>query len=246
MKVFAVIPARLASTRLPEKILLKDTGKYLVQHVYEQAQKAQKITKTIIATDSPEIITAVASFGGEAQITSKDHQSGTDRIAEIAKREPADVFVNVQGDEPEISPKDIDNVASLLIENPEADIATLCYSINQKTAMNPNVVKVVIDNNDFALYFSRSPIPYIRDGKQNKDNVYLGHVGIYAYRRSFLLKYTSLHTSFLENLEKLEQLRALENKYKIIVGKTKNKTRGIDTIEDYKSFVGRYQKQCKN
>lgn len=242
-----MIPARLASTRLPKKALLKDTGKFLVQHVYEQAVQAQKIDKVIVATDSQEIVSAVESFGGEVQLTSEQHQSGTDRIAEVAQRESADIFVNVQGDEPEISPQAIDQVVSLLVENPQADIATLAYVISPRQAKDPNLVKVVRDNKSFALYFSRAMIPFVRDQETTvKEDMYWGHVGIYAYRKSFLEIYSSLHPSFLEKLEKLEQLRALENNFKIIVGQTSESARGIDTKEDYQNFVERFQQKCIN
>ncbi|WP_372371719.1 3-deoxy-manno-octulosonate cytidylyltransferase [Candidatus Uabimicrobium sp. HlEnr_7] len=244
MKAYAVIPARLASTRLPKKALLKDTGKFLVQHVYEQALLAEKIQKVIIATDADEIVSAVKSFDGEVQLTSIDHQSGTDRIAEVAGREQADIFVNVQGDEPEISPQAIDQVVSLLLENPNIEVATLAYPISPEKALDPNLVKVVTDSKNAALYFSRSPIPFIRDIAEKSISPYLGHIGIYAYRKSFLNVYNSLEPSFLEKLEKLEQLRVLENGYKIIVGKTSDNTRGIDTEEDYQKFVERFNKKC--
>ncbi|BBM84096.1 3-deoxy-manno-octulosonate cytidylyltransferase [Candidatus Uabimicrobium amorphum] len=247
IKASVVIPARLASTRLPEKALLKETGKFLVQHVYEQAIQAQKIDKVIVATDSEKIVEAVQSFSGEVQLTSELHQSGTDRIAEVAQNESADIFVNVQGDEPEISPQAIDAVVSLLLENPQADIATLAYPISPAKAQDPNLVKVVRDTKKFALYFSRAPIPFMRDQETTvREDIYLGHVGIYAYRKNFLKVYSSLRPSFLERLEKLEQLRALENNFKIIVGETTESTRGIDTKEDYQNFVERFQQKCTN
>ncbi len=239
MKIIAVIPARYQSTRLPGKPLLQETGKYLVQHVYEAASQCKTISEVIVATDDSRIETAVKSFGGKVCLTSPDHPSGTDRIAEVAQSHCADIFVNVQGDEPEISPASIDQAAQLLLENDKADVSTLAFPLGEEEAKDPNTVKVVCSLQGYALYFSRAAIPFIRDKKDPGDSPYLGHIGIYAYRSSFLKTYTSMVSSPLENLEKLEQLRVLENGYRIKVGLTNQRNWGIDTREDYEKFLKR-------
>lgn len=172
-------------------------------------------------------------------MTSESHKSGTDRMYEVATRNKGDIFVNVQGDEPEISPKIIDQVIQLLIDNEKADVATLCCKVSEEKAQDPNIVKAVLTHNGYALYFSRSPIPYKRDSGVICS--YLGHIGIYAYRRNFLEKYVSLEVSHLENIEKLEQLRVLENGYSIISGITDYTSKGIDTPKDYRDFLERYK-----
>ncbi len=236
-KVVIVIPARYASQRLPAKPLLKETGKYLIQHVYESASKSQKAQEVIVATDDKRIFDAVISFGGRVEMTSEHHKSGTDRMAEIASKVHADIYVNVQGDEPEISPIAIDELITTLQNQTEASVATLVYPLAPEPAKNPNIVKVVCDQNGYALYFSRARIPYPREG-DGED--FLGHIGMYAYYRNFLLSYPELPPSRLEKIEKLEQLRVLESGHKIIVATTNYRSQGIDTREDYDAFLKRY------
>jgi 3-deoxy-manno-octulosonate cytidylyltransferase (CMP-KDO synthetase) len=256
VKIIAVIPARYSSTRLAGKVLLKDTGKFLIQHTYEQACKAKLPERVIIAADDEKIVSAAKSFGAECVLTSVNHQSGTDRIAEAVQKltpisyslSPDDIVVNVQGDEPEIDPDNIDKVAKLLVDNPAYPMATLVAPFEKaEDVSNPNIVKVVItQNTQRALYFSRSVIPYDRQsGGVGSLSLYLRHIGIYAYRRDFLLKITSLPQSTLEKTEKLEQLRALENGYGILVGKIKRTCDGIDTPQQYAEFVKRFKKNKK-
>ena len=241
-KVVIVIPARYASQRLPAKPLLKETGKYLIQHVYEAASKSQKAQEVIVATDDPRIYDAVLSFGGRVEMTSEHHKSGTDRMAEVAKKVKADIYVNVQGDEPEISPIAIDDLISKLASQNQASVATLVYPLDPELAHNPNIVKVVCDQSGHALYFSRARIPYPREG--NGEN-FLGHIGMYAYYQNFLFIYPDLPPSKLERIEKLEQLRVLESGYKIITAITSYRSQGIDTREDYDAFVRRYNAMQK-
>lgn len=249
MKIIAIIPARYASSRLPGKLILPEvkavTGKYILEHVYQNIIQAKRINKAIVATDSKLIYNIVRGFGGEVEMTSVSHASGTDRIAEVAKQLDADIIVNVQGDEPEIQASMVDQVADVLVEDREAAMATLATKIKiAEELSSPNVVKVVMDNNGYALYFSRAQIPYVRDGKDpiSEPNIsFLRHLGIYAYKREFLLKYSNLPVSSLENAEKLEQLRALSNGYKIKVAVTDCTSRGIDTIEDLTAFMESYK-----
>lgn len=239
MQVIIVIPARYASTRLPAKALLKESGKYLIQHVYEGALKAKLAQQVIVATDDERIVDAVHSFGGQVQMTDINHKSGTDRIAEVATRTPGDLFINVQGDEPEISPQAIDQLIAILQQNPAIPVGTLATPVTAEEAKNPNLVKVVCDKSGYALYFSRATIPYLRDANAGKEVGYLGHIGMYGYRRGFLLAYPQLPPSRLEEIEKLEQLRVLENGHRILVAVTGYRSRGIDTPEDYKMFLSR-------
>ena len=251
MKSHIVIPARLASTRLPEKLLLRETGKPLLQHTYEAAQKAKLPDGITIAVDHPRIFEAVVTFGGLPVMTDPHAASGTDRIAEVARsRSDVDIFVNVQGDEPEIAGESIDHVTRLLIDNPSADVATLATPLMRKEDVeDPACVKVVCDRSGRALYFSRSVIPHDRGqslawqaGKLPvQDSPYLQHLGIYAYRRDFLLRLSELPASSLEQLEKLEQLRFLQAGKTILVGIVDTHPRGIDTPADYQAFVRRHQ-----
>jgi 3-deoxy-manno-octulosonate cytidylyltransferase (CMP-KDO synthetase) len=244
VKIVVCIPARYASTRLAGKVLAKDTGKYLIQHTYEQARKAKLPQRVIIAADDVKIVEAARTFGGECVLTSTEHKSGTDRIAEATANVDADIVINVQGDEPEIDPAHIDYLARLLTDNPDCPMATLVApfaSVDQ--VANPNIVKVVVDTTGRAIYFSRSPIPYDRDNAGvGPIGNYLRHLGIYAYRKDFLLKITKLPQTPLEKLEKLEQLRALENGFAIRAGKVERTRDGIDTAEQYAAFVERYRK----
>lgn len=242
---YIVIPARLKSTRLQHKMLLRDTGKSLIQHTYESASKATKPLGICIATDHPTISQEVTRFGGEVRMTSPLASSGTDRVAEVARDMPrVSIFVNVQGDEPEIEPSAIDQVVTLLEEDPQVDVATLATPIRDRCVLDdPNCVKVVRDANDRALYFSRSPIPYAREWSDDllmqEPPLFLLHLGIYAYRREFLLSLASTPASSLETVEKLEQLRVLSAGHGIAVGKIDHAPAGIDTIEDYRAFVSR-------
>jgi 3-deoxy-manno-octulosonate cytidylyltransferase (CMP-KDO synthetase) len=240
-----VIPARLASTRLPRKLLLSETGKPLIQHTYEAALLATLPDGVIIAADHEEIAEAVRQFGGHVKMTNPNCASGTDRIAEVAREMPeVDLFVNVQGDEPEVSANAIDSVVRLLEHCPEAGMATIANPIRSKAQLyDPACVKVVVDNRGRALYFSRSVIPYPRTWDDALLNTnpprFLQHVGLYAYRRDFLLTMASMACSPLEKTESLEQLRVLEAGFPILVGVVEECSAGIDTPEDYRAFVER-------
>ena len=227
MKVLCVIPARYASTRLPGKPLSMIAGKPMIQHVYERACQAQMPDEVIVATDNELVEKAVTAFGGKAVMTSPDHPSGTDRLAEVALMyQDVDVIVNVQGDEPMIPPEVIDNLAKVFEADAELNMATMKVAMDEADYDNPAAVKVVTDLNGYALYFSRSLMPYPRN-KPEEYKVYK-HVGIYAYRRNFLLKYAALQPTPLEKAESLEQLRALENGYKIKVLESAFKGIGIN------------------
>jgi 3-deoxy-manno-octulosonate cytidylyltransferase (CMP-KDO synthetase) len=237
-----VIPARFGSTRLPGKPLLRHTGKFLVQHVYEQAAKAKRVSGVVVATDDTRIANAVASFGGRAVMTRADHPSGTDRVAEAAIALGADAVVNLQGDEPDFEPAAIDQLVGLLESDPAADWATLATPIRDPAAyQSPNVVKVVCGDRGRALYFSRAPIPFGRDGDPDfTANRVLQHLGIYAYRTPALVRFTRTPPHPLERLEKLEQLRVLGTGGTIAVGITHHAGRGVDTPDDYAAFVRAY------
>jgi len=244
MTAIAVIPARYASTRLPGKPLLRDTGKYLIQHVCERISQARSLQGMIVATDDERIAEAVRGFGGRAAMTRADHVSGTDRVAEVAAGLDADLIVNVQGDEPEIEPAAIDQLVGLLAAEPQVSMATLaCPFAPTEDPANPNKVKVVLDRQGRALYFSRALVPYPRD-TQGRPTEALGsgwylHLGIYAYRRDFLLRLAKMPPTPLEECERLEQLRVLENGFEIAVGIVPQAASGIDTPEDYAAFVRR-------
>ena len=240
-----VIPARLASMRLPRKLLLRETGKPLIQHTYEAARRATKPLGICVAADSAEIFDEVRAFGGQVEMTDPDAPSGTDRVAEIARGMPeADIIVNVQGDEPEIAGSSIDLAIELLESDPAAVMSTLATPIrNRRQLQDPACVKVVFDHRGRALYFSRSVIPCPRqwdDGLLASDPpTFYQHVGLYAYRRDFLLQLAAMPPSKLEQVEKLEQLRVLEAGHQIVVGVVDEQTFGIDTPEDYRAFVQR-------
>lgn len=219
-QVVAIIPARFESTRLPGKPLAEIAGKPMIQRVYERAQAVESIDRVLVATDDPRIAETVERFGGEAVLTSPAHPSGTDRIAEVAAGLQAPIIVNVQGDLPFLEAGMVDSAVRLLQADPELPMATVKTAIRDSEAMlNPNVVKVVTDCNGYALYFSRSPLPYWRDGAREGVLGYK-HIGLYAYRRDFLLRFTSLAPTRLEQAEKLEQLRALEWGFRIQVAET--------------------------
>lgn len=231
MKILCVIPARYASTRLPGKPLAKIAGKPMIQHVYEKAIQASIPDRVVVATDHEKVYEAVQTFGGEVVMTSVSHPTGTDRLAEVAELFPdADVFINVQGDEPLLPPEVIDLLAGAFLADPELNMATLKTPMTEEDYLNPNAVKVTTDQKDDALYFSRSLIPYPRV-KPEGYQVYR-HIGIYGYKRDFLLQFANMQPTPLERAESLEQLRALENGYKIKVLTTKYHALGVDTAED--------------
>ncbi len=239
-RVAVVIPARFASTRLPGKPLLRDTGKYLIQHVYEQATRSVAEV-VVVATDDERIAAAVREFGGVVAMTRADHPSGTDRVAEVAAGLDADVVVNLQGDEPQFDPAGIDQLAGLLADTPAADVATLAAPIREAgNYQSPNAVKVVCNDRGRALYFSRSPVPFVREGDPDfaaDPPRFRLHVGVYAFRRAALLRLAALPPHSLEQSEKLEQLRWLGAGATIVVGLVPAAHRGIDTPADYADFV---------
>jgi 3-deoxy-manno-octulosonate cytidylyltransferase (CMP-KDO synthetase) len=240
MSVAVVIPARYASSRLPAKPLLRATGKYLIEHVYERAALSHA-DEIIVATDDDRIAAAVRSFGGRVAMTRDDHPSGTDRVAEVARQLDHEIIVNLQGDEPSLDPDAVDLVADLLKRDTSASMATLGVPITSLEQWNdPNCVKLVRDCYGRALYFSRSPIPFCRDGSpdfQKYPGVFLQHLGLYAYRRNFLLDLATWPTAAIEEIEKLEQLRVLALGHRIQVGIVAHASRGIDTPADYQRFV---------
>ena len=242
---YVVIPARLASTRLAGKLLLTETGKTLLEHTHEAAKGASKPSGVIVAADHEEIAAAVRTFGGEVRMTSPQCASGTDRVAEVARHlDGVDIVVNVQGDEPELPGASIDRAIELLEENPDMVMSTLATPIRDRAVLeDPSCVKVVFDHRGRALYFSRSAIPHARPWRDEllraEPPLFYLHVGLYAYRRDFLLRLSELPRTPLEKLESLEQLRVLENGYQIAVGVINEPTIGIDTPEDYRAFVRR-------
>jgi 3-deoxy-manno-octulosonate cytidylyltransferase (CMP-KDO synthetase) len=251
MRTAIVIPARYGSIRLPGKPLLRSTGKYLIQHVYEQARQAKSATDVIVATDDSRIASAVESFGGTAVLTRKNHPSGTDRVAEVAARLDVDAVINLQGDEPLFEPHALDRLAGLLADDPAADVATLATPIRDaETYRSPNCVKVVCDDRGRALYFSRAPIPHGRDGEPDfaadPPRVLL-HLGVYAYRRETLLRLAAAPPHPLEEAEKLEQLRVLGLGGTIRVAVVPHAHRGVDTPADYAAFVAAYrgERSCR-
>jgi len=241
-RVVVVIPARYAATRLPGKPLVSLAGKPMVQRVYERAKQAQTVQRVLVATDDHRILDAVASFGGEARMTRTDHRTGTERIAEVAASVEGDVFVNVQGDEPLIDPSSIDTAVAALLEEPVAQIATVATPIRHAgDIMDPNVVKTVLDFDDNALYFSRAPIPWVRDTNQKLHVKYWKHLGLYVFQRDALLEYPTLPQGELEKIEQLEQLRWMENGWKIRVAEVAHDAVSVDVPED----VARVEKLLK-
>jgi 3-deoxy-manno-octulosonate cytidylyltransferase (CMP-KDO synthetase) len=244
--VAVAIPARFASTRLAGKLLLDVAGRPLIQYTWERASLSQLASSVVIAADDERIIAAARSFGARAEMTDPGHKSGTDRIAELVRRGDLDgeIVVNVQGDEPEIDPRVIDSAVRLLIDDPSADIATVAVPIGSlEEYRDPNAVKIALAESGFALYFSRATIPFVREGLDaDADFAALGiyrHVGLYAYRREELLRFSAAAPSRLERLEKLEQLRALDMGLKIKVAVASAAPAGIDTREDFEAFVER-------
>ncbi len=238
-KVIVVIPARYGSTRLPGKALISLAGKPMIQRVYERARLATRVNRVIVATDDERIVKAVDGFGGEARMTRSEHRTGTERVAEVAAREDGDVFVNVQGDEPLLDPNTIDAAVSSLLEEPQASISTVATPIRTPAdIMDPNVVKVVLDFEGSAMYFSRAPIPWVRDTASKIQVRHLKHLGLYVFQRDALLEYPTLPQGELERIEQLEQLRWLENGWKIRVAEVEHDAISVDVPED----VGRVEK----
>lgn len=233
-----IIPARYASTRFPGKALANVNGKPMIQHVYENASKSKMLNRIVVATDDKRIFNAVRSFWGEVVMTSGKHKSGTDRIGEVAKSKiigNADIIVNIQGDEPFIDYRNIDKAIESLIKDKKINVSTLCCKITDVKEINdPNIVKVVFDKNKFALSFSRSIIP--SNKAKNKANYYK-HIGLYVYRKDYLLKFIKLKPAKSELAEKLEQLRILENGEKIKVVVTKIDSHSVDTKDDLKKLI---------
>jgi 3-deoxy-manno-octulosonate cytidylyltransferase (CMP-KDO synthetase) len=236
-KVIAVIPARWESSRFPGKPLALIKGKPMIQWVFEQASKAKSISEVIVATDDIRILETVNNFGGNAVMTSPDHESGTDRIAEVVRDKKCEIVVNVQGDEPLISPGNIDLIVRPLLEKISESTVTLRILIKSRDElMDRNITKVVVDKSDSALYFSKAPIPWDRDGADtNVDPLkpfWYKHIGIYAYRKTFLMEFGNFSESGLEKIEKLEQLRILENGFRIKVVETDLDSIGVDCKAD--------------
>jgi 3-deoxy-manno-octulosonate cytidylyltransferase (CMP-KDO synthetase) len=231
--VIAVIPARYASTRLPGKPLIQLAGKPMIQRVYERAKLSRSVSKVIVATDDQRIINAVEAFGGEVRMTRTDHRTGTERIAEVAAHTEGEVFVNIQGDGPLLDPAAVDTAVASLIEDPPASIATVAVPIRTPAdIMDPNVVKTVLDFDGNALYFSRAPIPWVRDTASHVQARHLKHLGLYVFQRDALLEYPTLPQGELERIEQLEQLRWLENGWKIRVAEVEHDAVSVDVLED--------------
>ena len=230
-----IIPARYGSSRLEGKPLLKANNKPIIQWVWEKASKCKGIDRVIVATDDERIYNACKEFGAEVEMTSTEHKSGSDRIAEVAKRHPEiGYIINLQGDEPLIEDSNIELVRKGVVEDETADISTLVREIKDMDEVNnPNLVKCIFDVNNFAMYFSRSKIPYERNEGKSK---FYGHLGIYGYKREALFKMTSLPQTTYEMAESLEQLRALQNGMKIKIAVVDNVPVGIDTLEDFNKF----------
>jgi 3-deoxy-manno-octulosonate cytidylyltransferase (CMP-KDO synthetase) len=247
-KIIGIIPARYSSKRLPGKPLIQIDDKSLVQRVYEGAKKSNFLDRVIVATDSPRISDLVYGFGGEAHLSLRRHPTGTDRVAEVVRNLNCDLVVNIQCDQPLLNPKMIDDLVTSMFKGRNILMGTLARKIEDPQILkDPNVVKVVLDQNGFALYFSRFPIPYIRDRHPAKDArsfnkmylkkvPYYEHIGIYAFKKDFLLKFASWKQTPLEKYEKLEQLRALENGYKIKVCLTRYPSFTIDSPSDLIKF----------
>jgi 3-deoxy-manno-octulosonate cytidylyltransferase (CMP-KDO synthetase) len=232
-KVVVVIPARYGSTRLPGKPLVALAGKPMIQRVYERARLAQRVDRVIVATDDERIVKAVEGFGGEARMTRPDHRTGTERVAEVAMHVEGEIFVNVQGDEPLLDPVAVDTAVNALLEEPAASVATVATLVKTpKDIVDPNVVKTVLDFDGNALYFSRAPIPWVREEQHRVHVRYLKHLGLYVFQRSALLEYPTLPQGELERIEQLEQLRWMENGWKIRVAEVEHDAVSVDVPED--------------
>ena len=245
MAAVAIIPARYGSTRFPGKIIANATGKPLVQHVVDRTRRSRSLGEVIVATDDQRVADALLPFGTRCVMTSANHASGTDRVAEVARDLAAEIIVNVQGDEPEIDPNTIDQLVRRL-ETTHDEMATAATPFPAEADPDdPNLVKVVLNLEDRALYFSRSAIPFLRDSTAGGRAAYYLHQGIYAYRREFLLEFASWRPTALEQTEKLEQLRVLEHGRTIYVVKTRRAVHGIDTPQQYEAFTKRYQQPAQ-
>jgi 3-deoxy-manno-octulosonate cytidylyltransferase (CMP-KDO synthetase) len=248
MHIIGVIPSRYGSARLPSKPLVDLLGKPMVQRVYEQAQQSRLLHEVVVATDDDRIAGAVKAFGGQVVMTSAEIRSGSDRMAAVAEQLRGDIFVNVQGDEPLMNPTMIDQGVQALLDDPQAQIATLAKKIESAEELaNPDVVKVVFDGNSYALYFSRSPIPHVRANNDTRTwpgrHTFYKHIGLYVFRRESLLKFSKIPESSLEKAEKLEQLRALEAGMKIKVGLTEFDSVSVDTQADVDRVVQMLKKK---
>lgn len=234
-KVIGVIPARYGSSRFPGKIIAKIAGKPMIERVYQQTSKSKLLDELYVAVDDKKVYDCVTGFGGNAIMTGQQHQSGTDRIAEVMQKIKGDIVVNIQGDQPLLDPLMIDEAVQPMIDNPDIPMSTIKTKVETELVDDPGVVTVVTDKDGFALYFSRSPIPYARE---KNDIDYFEHVGLYVYRKDFLLKISQLPQTPLEKIEILEQLRVIENGYKILVVETKSPGAAgvsVDTPEDLKN-----------
>jgi 3-deoxy-manno-octulosonate cytidylyltransferase (CMP-KDO synthetase) len=231
-RILGVIPARFASSRFPGKALAALDGRPMIEHVWERASKSQYLSGLLVATDDERIASVVRRFGGRVRMTRTDHLTGTDRLSEVASAEEAELYVNIQGDEPLIDPEAIDAAILSVLDKDSVSMGTLKKQIVDPADIeNPNVVKVVTSLLGDAIYFSRCPIPYDRE-RRNDPSLYFKHIGLYVYRRDFLLHYPDLTVGPLEQAERLEQLRALESGYRIRVEKTEYESLGVDTPED--------------
>jgi 3-deoxy-manno-octulosonate cytidylyltransferase (CMP-KDO synthetase) len=232
-RIVVVIPARYGATRLPGKPLVLLAGKPMIQRVYERAKLAQSVDQVIVATDDERILKAVEGFGGEARMTRTDHRTGTERVAEVAAHVAGDVFVNVQGDEPLLDPAAVDTAVSSLLEEPQASISTVATPVKTPgDIMDPNVVKTVVDFDGNALYFSRAPIPWVRDTGSKILVRHMKHLGLYVFQREALLEYPTLPQGELERIEQLEQLRWMENGWKIRVAEVEHDAVSVDVPAD--------------
>jgi 3-deoxy-manno-octulosonate cytidylyltransferase (CMP-KDO synthetase) len=232
-KVLAVIPARYGSSRFPGKPLTAIAGKPMIQHVFERVVRASLVSRVVVATEDARIKSAVEAFGGEAILTRSDHRTGTDRVAEVAVHIPAEIYVNVQGDEPLIDPGTVDALVSAILEDDGVQLTTPCTAISQPSEiMDPNIVKVVCDFDDNALYFSRAPVPWVRDTAETVAARHWKHLGLYGLRRAALLEFPTLPPGELERLEQLEQLRWLENGFRIRVVETSYDAVSVDVPSD--------------
>ncbi len=250
--IIAIIPARFGSTRFPGKSLALIRDKPMIQWVYERTKRSRLVTRVIVATDDERILNAVSAFGGDAVMTSADHPTGTDRIAEVVQSLDCEIVVNVQGDEPLIHPDMIDEAVAPLVRDPSIPMGTVCRKIEDPgEAFDPNVVKVVFDEKGFALYFSRAPIPWDRDcwaGKSSLKDLTLvhplyKHIGLYVYRRDFLLDFAKMPQTPLEAVEKLEQLRALESGHRIKTTVTEHESFGVDIPDDLSKILHRLEER---
>jgi 3-deoxy-manno-octulosonate cytidylyltransferase (CMP-KDO synthetase) len=245
MEVIGVIPARYSSIRFEGKVLVDILGKPMIQHVWERAKQALTLDDLIIACDNELVASVAKGFGAKVILTSKDHICGSDRIIEVVNPIDVKIIINIQGDEPLVHPMMIDSIAQALLGDKKLTMATLMKKIEDpKDIEDPNVVKVVVDKNHFALYFSRAPIPHLAVNSDIKEPVYYKHIGLYGYTKDFLFTYKNLPVSNLEKIEKLEQLRVLEEGFRIKVIETKHNTIGVDTpadLEKLKTYLGTHR-----